>query len=199
MARVQQAAIDRARESIGDLISSPAFPSRDVLLESNRTLYNLVTRIRADIRTIPEKTICRLLAEALDLGSDITDEALWKRFRRVSANRDGYDINRENGSVTVSPVDICDNSNRDKSDVNRDAPDRLFIPAGISQTDLAAGLAGFFESKRYTSASLLRTCLMAMDGMTARMGVLEIKNAIDAWYHPQDSRDDDGDTDETAP
>jgi len=79
------------------------------------------------------------------------------------------------------------------------SPDRLFIPAGISQTELAAGLAGFFESNRYTSASLLKTCLWAMDRMTVRMDVSEIKNTIDALYRPQDSRDDDCDTAEATP
>ncbi len=181
MARVQQAVIDKARRVIGDLMSSPAFPSRDELLESNRTLYNVVTGIRADNRTIPEKTICRLLAEALDLRNDVSEEALWKRFRRVSTNRDGSDINGDT-----------------PKEAQRTA-ERLSIPSGISQTDLAAGLAGFFESQRYSSVSLLNTCLMAMDGMTTRMDVSEIESAIDAWYHPQDSRDDDGNTTKAGP
>lgn len=181
MARVQQAAIDKARKAIGDLMSSPAFPSREVLLESRSTLYNVVTGIRANDRSIPDKTICRLLAESLDLRNDVSEEALWKRFRRVSANRDGSYIN---GDTT--------------EEVQRTA-ERLSIPLGISQTDLATGLAGFFESQGYTSASLLKTCLVAMDRMTVKMDVSEIKGTIDAWHHPQDSGDYDSDTVETEP
>lgn len=198
MARVQQVAIDRTRKALGDLMSSPAFPSRDELLKSNRTLFNVVTGVRAHNKHIPDKTICRLLAEALDLGGDIAGEALWKRYRRVSANRDGSEVNGDTGSATVNPEDISDNSNRDESEVKGDASKPLFIPVGISQTDLAAGLAGFFMSQGRASASLLKTCLMAMDKMTARMDVSEIKMAIDAWYRPQGHRDADGDATEAV-
>ena len=170
MARVQQAAIDKAMNAIGEIMSSPAFPSGDELLKSNRILCSVVTMIRANNRTIPEKTICGLLVEALDLRKDVTGEALWKRYRRATINKDG-------------------------SGVNRDTSEQLFIPPGISQITLAAGITEFFESQGYSSVVLLNTCLMAIDKMTVSLEVSEIKDAVDARYRPQD----DGNIEETGP
>jgi hypothetical protein len=159
----------------------------------------VVTLIRGNCRNIPEKTICGLLVEALDLGDDISGEALWKRCRRAAANRDGFGMNKDTGSDPISPENTIDNSNKDGSENKRDTSEQLFIPSGISQTALAVGIAEFFESQGYNSASLLKTCLMAMDRMAVRMEVSEIKDAIDARYRPQDSSGDDGNTGETEP
>ena len=193
MARVQQTAIDKALKTINDLMSSPMFPSGAELLKSSRKLCNVVTLVRASERTIPEKTICGLLVQALDLGNDITGEALWKRYRRATTNKDGSGMNKDTGSIPVSPENILCNSNKDGSNDNKDTSEQLFISPGISQTDLAAGIAKFFEVQGYTSASLLNTCLMAVEKMTDSMEVPEIKEAVDARYRPKD----DGDTKET--
>jgi hypothetical protein len=180
MARVQQAAIDKARKVVDDLISSPAFPSSDELKASNRTLYNVVSMVRASAKDIPEKTICGLLVEALDIGNDVTGEALWKRYRREAANRDESWRNRDSGS-------------------DSDTSARLLIPPEISQTDLAAGITAFFVSHGYNCRSLLKTCLMAMNGMTDRMEVSEIKDCIDAQYRRQNGDIGDSDTAEIQP
>lgn len=189
MARVQQTTIDKALKAIRELMDSPMFPSRDELLESNRTLCNVVALVRVRGGDIPEKTICGLLVEALDLRNDVTGEALWKRYRRATTNKDGSGMNKDTGSDTVSPENIVGNSIKDGSNVNGDASEQLFIPPGISQIDLAAGIAEYFESQGYNSASLLKTCLMAMDEMAVRMEVSEIKSTVDARYRPQDDVD----------
>ncbi len=167
MARVQQTTILKALKTIGNLKSSPAFPSREQLLESNRTLHNVVTSVRVECSNIPVKTICGLLVDALNLENDVTGEALWKRYRRVTANRDG-------------------------SGVNRDAPKQLFIPPGISQPDLTSGIAKYFRAMGYNSTSLLKTCLKAMDEMPLKMEASEIKRVIDAQYPSQDKCDTGG-------
>lgn len=187
MARVPQITIDKGRKTIGDFMSSPAFPSSRELLESNTELYNVVRNIIARGGSIPAKTICGLLVEALDIGNAVTGEALWKRYRRVTANRDGSEINKDKGLPQVRTRNRTNNSNRDRFQANGDASQGLFIPPTISQTDLAAAITEFFRSRGYTSAALLKTCLMAMDGMPSRMEVSEMIAAIDARYRPQDS------------
>jgi hypothetical protein len=191
MARVPQTTIDKTLKTIGNLKTSPTFPSNDELLESNMTLCNVVSMVRGMSRNVPEKTICGLLVEALEISKDVSGEALWKRYRRSTVTSgDGSIVNRDTKSSPVSTENIYDNINRDDSIVNRagftvnrdTVLDHLFIPAGISQADLAAGLAEFFESLGYTSSALMKTFLMALNGMAESTTVSEIKDAIDAFY-----------------
>jgi hypothetical protein len=180
MARVQQSTIDKTVKTIGVLMTSPAFPSRDELLESNTILCNVVTMVRGACRGIPEKTVCGLLVQALEIDKDVSGEALWKRYRRSTVTSGIAGVNRNTVLSAVSAEKINDNINRAGSGVNRDTVSGcLFIPTGISQIDLAAGLAEFFESHSYDGTALLRTFLMTLKGLSKSMPVSKIKDAID--------------------
>jgi hypothetical protein len=157
------------------------WPSNDELLGSNTTLCNVITMVRGACRGIPEKTICGLLVQALEIDKDVSGEALWKRYKRATVtSSDGSTVNRDDVLSSVSAENVDDSINRAGSGVNRDTVlGHLFIPTGISQTDLAAGLAEFFESHSYDGTALLRTFLMALKGLSKSMPVSKIKDAID--------------------
>jgi hypothetical protein len=184
MARVKQEVIKKAQTIINDQVSSPSFPSPEDLLESNRVLCRTVDNIKAHIREIPDKTLLSLIVDALDIEGSVTSEALWKRYRRATVNRDGLESNRDTPVTSTNPnLDVGYrevSSNGDTFDINRDTSSAsLSIPKGISQTDLAEALGGFFESQGYSSVSLLKTCLMAMRGMSDGIDADNLKNTVD--------------------
>lgn len=183
MARVKKEVIKKAEGIIQYLISFPSFPSSDELIESNRTLCNTIRNIKAQIQEIPEKTLCGLLVDSLKINDVVTSEALWKRYRRATVNRDGLESNRDTPVTSTNPnVDKErreSGPNGDTFDINGDTPCSLSIPVGISQTDLADALGGFFESQGYPPASLLKTCLMAMRGMSDEIDADNLKDTVD--------------------
>ncbi len=183
MARVKQSTIEKAQAAIDDFMSSPACPSQEDVSTSNTTLFNLVTIIKTRIgEEIPEKTLCGLIAESFGLAPDVTGEALWKRYSRKQVRGQS----RQSDAGEGGEGHQMDSENRDGFGKNRDTSPRFIIDPGISQTELAASLAEFFESKDYSSASLLKTCLMAMEHIAAGMEVSEIHKAVDKWYRHVD-------------
>lgn len=178
----------------------------------NRTLFDNLMSIAVSTGA-PEKTVAKAFADRYNedkrADDQITANAFYERIKYMKKVNE-KELNGETHHITENDHSAAEeakeesfdlesdttglpSTNKDGSDGNRDTSGQLFIPPGISQTDLAAGIAEFFESVGRNSAILLKTCLMAMNGMTVRMGASEIKDAIDAWYRPQD----DGDTEQT--
>lgn len=195
MPKVKQEAIDKAQQTIQDLIGSPSFPYGEDLLKSNSTLRNTIINIQAQTNGLPAKTLCGLLVDALEIQDSVTGEALWKRYSRVKSNRDGSSPNGDGLSSNRDTLETSSNPSVDKgyreSDANRDGlhvngdtfgvnrdTNSLFIPSEITQTDLAIGLGEFFESKGYPRASLLKTCLMAIKEMQGETDTDNLKDTL---------------------
>lgn len=180
MARVKHSTIKKARKAVDSYRDCPSCPSKESLLTSNTALFNTVNIIGSRAGSVvPVKTLCGLMVTSMELASETTGEALWKRYRREKARRERRETPIEDTVCSQSNEDI---PNGDESEENGDAPNPLvFIDPKVSQTALADALAEFFEDQGYSCDALLRTCLMALERMDDAPYLPEIRKAVDSW------------------